>query len=250
MPPPATRRQNKAISSSGGRAFARCPISEYHTSATPFTAGTLLGRAVPIATFYLTEILVGLTDLAVVGALGTIVLAAVGVGKTLLFAIMVIGFAVLSVGTVPVAERPGPARCGSVVAASLVVAFFSAIAFMIGGISGAVLTQSGYDPDIVAAFDRAGGPWRSRRLSRLLRGTCMRHDCAWCAGFAIRSAAMMPEGSRRGSPTRSAFPTDARPIDHVPHGATEAAPDGHRVLGLQDQDGRAATIFASGYRRS
>lgn len=49
---------------------------------------SLVRTALPIGGFYLTEILVGLTDLAVVGTLGTVELAAVGLGKTILLSII------------------------------------------------------------------------------------------------------------------------------------------------------------------
>jgi len=61
------------------------------------TACSLFRTALPIGAFYLTEILIGLTDLAVVGALGTTELAALGLGKTILLLIMVRGFAVLAI---------------------------------------------------------------------------------------------------------------------------------------------------------
>lgn len=119
-----------------------------------FNAFSLLRTAAPIGTFYLTEILVGLTDLAVVGALGTTPLAAVGLGKSILLSIMVIGFAVLSVGTVFMAESPTSDRCGNVVAGSLILTvFITTLAVVIGNGSGSVLAASGYDVDSVALFD-------------------------------------------------------------------------------------------------
>lgn len=53
-------------------------MSGDHSRAERVTTLFLVRTALPIGTFYLTEILVGLTDLAVVGALGTEALAAVG----------------------------------------------------------------------------------------------------------------------------------------------------------------------------
>jgi MATE family multidrug resistance protein len=123
-----------------------------------FGALSLVRTAAPIVTFYLTEILVGLTDLAVVGTLGTAPLAAVGLAKSILLSIMVIGFAVLSVGTVFMAENPKPHRCGKVVAGSLILTvFFAALAVAIGNGSGSVLAASGYDADTVALFDDYAG---------------------------------------------------------------------------------------------
>ncbi len=118
------------------------------------TAVSLVRTALPIGAFYLTEILVGLTDLAVVGALGTTELAAVGLGKTVLLAFMTVGFAVLSLGAVLMAEDPEPGRCGVVVSGSLLLALpFAATAVLIGGGAGAVLAVSGYDAAFVDLFD-------------------------------------------------------------------------------------------------
>lgn len=110
--------------------------------------------ALPIGAFYLTEILVGLTDLAVIGALGTTELAAVGLGKTILLSVMVIGLAVLSIGAVLMAERPMPGHCGMVVAASTMVAVpFALVAVLVGRGTGDLLALGGYEADLVAAFD-------------------------------------------------------------------------------------------------
>lgn len=124
----------------------------------PLTARAALRAAAPIGSFYLAEILVGLTDLAVVGALGTEALAAVGLGKTVLLSLLTMGFAVLSAGTVLMAENPSPRRCGEVVLASLVVALpFTAAAVAIGASGGGLLERGGYEPGLVAPFEAYAG---------------------------------------------------------------------------------------------
>ncbi|MEM6466767.1 MAG: MATE family efflux transporter [Pseudomonadota bacterium] len=124
-------------------------------SQTPDTARGLMKTALPIGAFYLTEILVGLTDLAVVGALGTTELAAVGLGKTIILSVMVVGFAVLSIGTVQMAERPTPARFGAVVLASVVLAVpFVLASVLTAHVTPAILAGSGYEPDLVISFER------------------------------------------------------------------------------------------------
>jgi MATE family multidrug resistance protein len=118
------------------------------------TASSLFRTALPIGAFYLTEILIGLTDLAVVGALGTTPLAAVGLAKTILFSVMVVGFAVLSIGTVLMAESRDAGLRGRVVVASAILALpFTAAAIAIGWLGRPVLDASGYDPKLIAAFD-------------------------------------------------------------------------------------------------
>lgn len=122
------------------------------------TTLSLLRTALPIGTFYLTEILVGLTDLAVVGALGTEALAAVGLGKTVMFSALTVGFAVLSVGTVLMAENPTARRCGQVVAGSMLIMLaFLALGVAVARGLGIVLTQSGYAPSLVALVDAYAG---------------------------------------------------------------------------------------------
>ena len=133
-------------------------MSNNRKAETPVTARSLITTALPIGAFYLTEILVGLTDLAVVGALGTTELAAVGLGKTILLSLMVIGFAVLSIGTVLMAERPRPLRCGAVVLASVTIIIpFGALSIVVAHASGAILRTSGYGPEFVLAFNDYGG---------------------------------------------------------------------------------------------
>ncbi|MEM1429619.1 MAG: MATE family efflux transporter [Pseudomonadota bacterium] len=129
-------------------------MSKTSQAQSPDTASALIKTALPIGAFYFTEILVGLTDLAVVGALGTVELAAVGLGKTIILSVMVVGFAVLSIGTVQMAERPTPLRCGAVVVTSAIVAvFFVAAAVLAAQMSPSVLSRSGYDTGLVGAFE-------------------------------------------------------------------------------------------------
>lgn len=130
-------------------------MSDFRSSATAnVTASSLIRTALPIAAFYLTEILVGLTDLAVVGALGTTPLAAVGLAKTIILSVMVVGFAVLSIGTVLMAESRDAGLRGRVVVASAILALpFMAAAIAIGWVGRPVLSASGYDPELIAAFD-------------------------------------------------------------------------------------------------
>ena len=129
-------------------------MTSLHSTSTPATAFSLIRAALPISAFYVTEILVGLTDLVVVGSLGTTELAAVGLAKTILLSVMVIGFAVLSIGAVLMAESPEPKRCGAVVAASALLTLpFTAVAVLVGFGAGKVLSASGYEPDLVLTFD-------------------------------------------------------------------------------------------------
>ncbi|MEO1023924.1 MAG: MATE family efflux transporter [Pseudomonadota bacterium] len=129
-------------------------MTNHSDSQHPDSSFALLRTALPIGAFYLTEILVGLTDLAVVGALGTTELAAVGLGKTIILSVMVVGFAVLSIGTIQMAERPTAARCGAVVVASGIVALaFVAAAILTAQVSPSILSKSGYDTEFVGAFE-------------------------------------------------------------------------------------------------
>lgn len=125
----------------------------YQSPSAPVTARSLVRTALPFGAFYLAEILVGLTDLAVVGSLGTVELAAVGLSKTILLSVMAVGFATLSIGAVLMAEGSDPHRCGVLVAASMVLTLpFTAIAVLIAQRAGPVLLDSGYDAAVVDAF--------------------------------------------------------------------------------------------------
>ncbi|QFT61796.1 MATE family efflux transporter [Roseivivax sp. THAF30] len=129
-------------------------MSNSPSSSSIATVFSFVRTALPIGAFYLTEILVGLTDLAVVGALGTTPLAAVGLAKTILLSIMVVGFAVLSIGTVLMAERSDPETCGRVLVASIVVAApLVVVAICIAWGTIPILAASGYAADLVADFD-------------------------------------------------------------------------------------------------
>lgn len=117
------------------------------------TVRSLTLTAMPIAAFCLTGILLGLTDLAVVGVLGTDALAAVGLGKTIMFSLMVIGFAVLSIGTVLMAERTEARHRGAVFVAVLIVTFpFIILGLVLPTAARAVLVASAYEPQIVRLF--------------------------------------------------------------------------------------------------
>jgi MATE family multidrug resistance protein len=117
------------------------------------TARGILRDAMPIWAFYLTEIMVGLTDLAVVGALGTDALAAVGLGKTILFSFLTVGFAIVSVGTILMAENLSAIRCGQVPGGSLIVSSgFAGLAVAISAAAPSLLLASGYKADLIDLF--------------------------------------------------------------------------------------------------
>ncbi|MEX1058783.1 MAG: MATE family efflux transporter, partial [Natronospirillum sp.] len=64
----------------------------------------VLGISLPLLGYYLSEVAIGLTDLYIVGQLGSVELAAVGLGKTLVFGWLMLGFCVLSLVSVLSAE--------------------------------------------------------------------------------------------------------------------------------------------------
>lgn len=131
-----------------GRTMSRELITQSSIS-----AWSLSRTAFPIGAFYLTEILVGVTDLAVVGSLGTVPLAAVGLGKSIILSIMVVGFAILSIGAVIMAERPEKIICGQVLTASVVLSIpITLVAAIISWVSEPILNSGGYEEDLVAFF--------------------------------------------------------------------------------------------------
>ena len=95
----------------------------------------------------------GLTDLVVVGVLGTDALAAVGLGKTVLLSFLTVGFAIISVGTVLMAEALSPERCGAVLCSSLLVALgAAATAVAIAYTTPMLLKTSNYDENLVDLY--------------------------------------------------------------------------------------------------
>ena len=121
------------------------------------SAWSLSRTAAPLGLFYLTEVLVGLTDLAVVGALGPQPLAAVGLAKTVVLAFLTIGGGVLSAALIFMAEDPAPERRSALVRASILIALgFAALGFTVHWTMLALLPPAGYAPEIVAHYRAYG----------------------------------------------------------------------------------------------
>ncbi len=66
--------------------------------------GTVLNISLPLMAYYFSETAIGLTDLYIVGQLGALELAAVGLGRTLVFGWLMMGFCVLSMVSVLCSE--------------------------------------------------------------------------------------------------------------------------------------------------
>ena len=121
------------------------------------SAWSLSRTAAPLGLFYLTEVLVGLTDLAVVGALGPQPLAAVGLAKTVVLAFLTIGGGVLSAALIFMAEDPAPERRLALARASILIALgFAALGFTVHWTMLALLPPAGYAPDLVAHYRAYG----------------------------------------------------------------------------------------------
>ena len=72
--------------------------------AAPQEIRKVLGIGLPLLAYYFSETAIGLTDLYIVGQLGSAELAAVGLGKTLVFGWLILGFCMLSMVSVLGAE--------------------------------------------------------------------------------------------------------------------------------------------------
>ena len=121
------------------------------------SAWSLSRTAAPLGLFYLTEVLVALTDLAVVGALGPQPLAAVGLAKTVVLAFLTIGGGVLSAALIFMAEDPAPERRSALARASILIALgFAALGFAVHWTMLALLPPAGYAPDLVAHYRAYG----------------------------------------------------------------------------------------------
>lgn len=121
------------------------------------SAWSLVRTAAPLGLFYLTEVLVGLTDLAIVGALGPQPLAAVGLAKTVILSFLTIGGGVLSAALIFMAESPAPKRRSALVRASALIALgFAALGLGVHWSMLGLLPLAGYAPDLVAHYRAYG----------------------------------------------------------------------------------------------
>ena len=113
----------------------------------------LTRRAWPLGLFHLTQVLLGVTDLAVVGALGVDELAAVGLGRTWMFSYLAVGIAVLGAALVLLAETESAARRAEIVQGSIALAGVLLLGGL--GLQAAVpdaLRAVGHDPVVIGRF--------------------------------------------------------------------------------------------------
>ncbi len=94
---------------------------------------TVLGISLPLMAYYFSETAIGLTDLYIVGQLGSVELAAVGLGKTIVFGWLIMGFCILSMVSVLSAEALALDRPGDVTL-TIVQGFWLALAIALLGI--------------------------------------------------------------------------------------------------------------------
>ncbi|MCH8551508.1 MAG: MATE family efflux transporter [Natronospirillum sp.] len=100
---------------------------------------TVLGISLPLLAYYFSEVAIGLTDLYIVGQLGSVELAAVGLGKTIVFGWLVMGFCILSMVSVLSAEALAQDRPDDVTLI-VVQGFWLAVLIVIPGIVIVLLT--------------------------------------------------------------------------------------------------------------
>ncbi|TGG90721.1 MATE family efflux transporter [Natronospirillum operosum] len=100
---------------------------------------TVLGISLPLLAYYFSEVAIGLTDLYIVGQLGSVELAAVGLGKTIVFGWLVMGFCILSMVSVLSAEALAQDRPGDVTL-TVVQGFWLALLIALLGILVVILT--------------------------------------------------------------------------------------------------------------
>ena len=118
---------------------------------------TVLGISLPLLAYYFSEVAIGLTDLYIVGQLGSVELAAVGLGKTIVFGWLVMGFCILSMVSVLSAEALAQDRPGDVTL-TVVQGFWLALVIAIAGIVIVLLTpwllrQLDYEAAVLAEID-------------------------------------------------------------------------------------------------
>lgn len=111
----------------------------------------------PLMVFYSVEILIGITDLLIVGRLGLTELAALGLAKTVIMAYLMIGMAGLSPALVLLAQNIRPSRLQAVLVTSSVCAILLAIGGMVlFAMSVKVLSYVGYSEAFMEQYKAYG----------------------------------------------------------------------------------------------
>lgn len=118
---------------------------------------TVMGLSLPLMAYYFSEVAIGLTDLYIVGQLGTTELAAVGLGKTVVFGWLVMGFCILSMVSVLSSEALAQNRPNDVIR-TVVQGIWLATGIAVLGVGIVWLTpwlliQLGYDDTLLALVD-------------------------------------------------------------------------------------------------
>jgi len=113
----------------------------------------VLGIGLPLLTYYFSETAIGLTDLYIVGQLGSAELAAVGLGKTLVFGWLILGFCMLSMVSVLGAEAMAQQHRARFLTI-LVQGFWLALLLALLGkglifLLMAILPKVGYEPELL-----------------------------------------------------------------------------------------------------
>ena len=119
----------------------------------------------PLAAAYLAELAMGITDMVIVGRLGSVELAGVGIGSSVLFEIVIVTVGVVSIVAVLAAEARGAGSTEGVrhvVRQGFVVALVLGIPGAIVGFNlASLLAVTGQDPAVVHFADRylGGAAW-------------------------------------------------------------------------------------------
>jgi MATE family multidrug resistance protein len=112
----------------------------------------------PLAAAYLAEIAMGITDMVIVGRVGSVELAGVGLASSVLFEILIVSVGVVSIVAVLAAEARGAGSTEGVrhaVRQGFLVALLLGIPGAIGGWHLApLLAMTGQDPDVIVFADR------------------------------------------------------------------------------------------------
>ncbi len=112
----------------------------------------------PLAAAYLAEIAMGITDMVIVGRVGSVELAGVGLASSVLFEILIVSVGVVSIVAVLAAEARGAGSTEGVrhaVRQGFLVALLLGIPGAIGGWHLApLLAMTGQEPDVIVFADR------------------------------------------------------------------------------------------------
>ncbi|MFY0665359.1 MAG: MATE family efflux transporter [Natronospirillum sp.] len=136
------------------------PNAQPHTTQKQHTIAeyrTVVAISLPLLVYYLSEVAIGLTDLFIVGQLGTLELGAVGLGKTLVFGWLMVSLGILSIISVMCSEALAQRRITdmtlTLVQGIWIAAALVGLGILLFSYTTPLFNVLGYDPAVTAVAE-------------------------------------------------------------------------------------------------